>query len=368
MEKPKIGILGGGQLARMLALSAYPLGPEVRVLASKADDPAAQVCPKTVLGSLTDDGDLKHFLKDLDFVTFESEFVDTERLKRCLPAHVQVFPKLEVIEAIQDRLTQKRLLDKFKIVTAPWLPVSNLAELKKARERFPKGFVLKQRRFGYDGYGTFIFKKGVHPQAGEILRSGKFGFIAEQLIDFNRELAISLARSRNGDFAVLPLVESVQKDARCFSVRGPMPSAPAHGMVAAFKKMMKSLGYEGILAVELFQTSRGLMVNELAPRVHNSAHYSQDALACSQFEYHLRSGLGLKLPKVEVLAPGFAMVNLLGEENKNIQLSLSPAGNLHWYGKTENREGRKLGHINVLGESSMKALKRALKWRKEFKL
>lgn len=368
MEKPKIGILGGGQLARMMALSSYPLGPEVRVLASNPADPAALVCPQTTIGSLTDDGDLRRFLKDLDYVTFESEFVDTERLKRCLPAKTIVFPKLDVIEAIQDRVTQKRLLDRFKIVTSPWLPVETKADLKKAAERFNKGFVLKQRRFGYDGYGTFIFKKGLTADAAAVLEKSKFGFIAEAYVDFKRELAISLVRSRNGDFITLPLVESVQKDSRCFSVRGPMPMGPAKGMAAAFKKMLKSLDYHGIMAVELFATSRGLVVNELAPRVHNSAHYSQDALACSQFEYHVRAGLGLKLPKVEILRPGFAMVNLLGEENKNIQLSLSPVGSLHWYGKTENRMGRKLGHINVLDTSSMKALKRALKWRKEFKL
>jgi 5-(carboxyamino)imidazole ribonucleotide synthase len=304
----------------------------------------------------------------LDFVTFESEFVDTERVKRCLSGKTTVFPKLEVIEAIQDRLTQKRLLDRFKIVTSPWMPVESKADLKKAGERFTKGLVLKQRRFGYDGYGTFVFKKGVTAEAYAALEKSKFGFIAEAYVDFNRELALSLARSRNGDFVTLPLVESVQKDARCFSVRGPLPIGPAKGMAAAFKKMLKSLDYHGIMAVELFATSRGLMVNELAPRVHNSAHYSLDALACSQFEYHIRAGMGLKLPKVEVLRPGFAMVNLLGEEGKNIHLSLSPAGKLHWYGKSENRLGRKLGHINVLDTSSMKALKRALKWRKEFKL
>ncbi len=132
--------------------------------------------------------------------------------------------------------------------------------------------------------------------------------------------------------------------------------------------MMQKIDYVGILAVELFETKKGLIVNELAPRVHNSAHYSQDALLTSQFEYHLRAGLGLTLPKVELLRRGFAMVNLLGEGNGIPKLSRAPLGKLHWYGKNENRPGRKLGHINVIDSSAKAALKKALKWRKDFRL
>jgi 5-(carboxyamino)imidazole ribonucleotide synthase len=201
-----------------------------------------------------------------------------------------------------------------------------------------------------------------------VLGKSAFGFIAEEFISFKRELATSFVLSANGEFVALPVVESVQKDSRCFSVKGPVPSKAALKMTSSFKKVMKDMKYHGILAVELFDTGKGLMVNELAPRVHNSAHYSQDALTCDQFEYHVRAGLGLKLPKVELLRPGFAMVNLLGEEGKEIHLSLSPEGKLHWYGKIENRKGRKLGHINVIDKTPAGALKRALAWRKGFKL
>lgn len=365
----RIGILGGGQLARMLALGAYPLGFAIRILATHAGDPAAQVASDVRLGALSDETALKKFMTDLDAVTFESEFVDTALLKRCLPAHVQVFPSLKVIETIQDRLTQKLLLDRFKIPTSPWLPVESLTDLKKAAEKFPQGFVLKQRRFGYDGYGTFIYQKPkVHRLDVTPLVKSTFGFIAENLVGFKRELATSFVRGHKGEFLTLPLVESVQKDSRCFSVQGPLRHPEFKKLSASFKRLMKELDYRGILAVELFDTGRGLLVNELAPRVHNSAHYSLDVLSCDQFEYHLRAGLGLPLPKVELLRPGFAMVNLLGEGHAKVKLSLSGIGHLHWYGKTENRPGRKLGHLNVTDKTAAAALRRALKWRKEFQL
>ncbi|MGE0528359.1 MAG: 5-(carboxyamino)imidazole ribonucleotide synthase [Bdellovibrionales bacterium] len=362
----RVGILGGGQLARMLALSAHPLGMEISVLAAQKTDPAAQVVGATRLGSLNDESDLRKFLGDVDAVTFESEFVDTEKLERCLPASVLVFPHLEAISVIQDRLTQKRLLDRYSIPTGTWIQVDTQRELRSADSQFDNSFVLKQRRFGYDGYGTFVFRNAkVNPT---VLHKSSHGFIAEKFIPFRRELALSLVRSRDGEFATLPLVESVQKNSRCFSVHGPIDHSGIKNLVSRMKKMMRDLDYVGILAAELFETADGLMVNELAPRVHNSAHYSLDALTYSQFEYHMRAGLGLPLPKVEQKSSGFAMVNLLGEGGQRVQLSHAPRGYLHWYGKTENRAGRKLGHINVLDTSPRKALLRALQWRKDFKL
>jgi len=350
----------------MLALSAHPLGYDVKVLTAHVRDSAAQVCGQVELGSLTDEGALRRFASAVDVLTFESEFVDTDLLKRCLPDSVHVFPSLDVIAAIQDRLTQKQLLDKHKIPTSPWLPVESAEDLKKAAAKFPKGFVLKQRRFGYDGYGTFVYRDTESLDFAPLEKT-KFGFIAESFIDFKRELAMSFVRSSK-EFLALPLVESVQQDSRCFSVVGPIKSSHAKKMTAAFKKLMNQIGYEGILAAEFFDTGKGLIVNELAPRVHNSAHYSQNGLTCSQFEYHWRAGLGLGLPKVELVRPGFAMVNLLGEGHTGIKLSRSNQGHLHWYGKPENRKGRKLGHINVLDKNGPAALRRALKWRKEFNL
>lgn len=349
----------------MLALSAYPLGFKVRVLAGGADEPAAQVCGDTVYGSLSDERSLRSFTAGLDVVTFESEFVDTALLSRCLPQGVRVFPSLQVIGTIQDRLTQKQLLDRMKIPTSPWLEVNDHNDLKKAAEKFRHGFVLKQRRFGYDGYGTFVYRDTDSLDMTPLKKSG-FGFIAEAFVDFKRELATSFVRSPRA-FRALPLVESVQKDSRCFSVQGPVKNSSHKKMISLFKKLMQETGYEGILAAEFFETKSGLLVNELAPRVHNSAHYTQDALTCDQFEYHWRGGLDLPLPEVELLRPGFAMVNLLGEGG-DVKLARGTVGHLHWYGKSENRAGRKLGHINTLDKSGKAALTKALKWRKDFAL
>lgn len=367
MTEPRLGLLGGGQLARMLALSAYPLGYQVSVLTPNISDPAAQVVPQAILGSLDNDENLRTFLSEVDTVTFESEFVDTERLARCLGSETYVFPNLRAIEIIQDRLTQKALLDQHGIATSPWAQVDSEASLQNAALKFNKGFVLKQRRFGYDGYGTFVFKNPKNLDSS-VLQKSRFGFIAEKFVGFRRELAVSFVRSRSGAFVALPLVESVQKDSRCFSVCGPIKHAGVRQLTAQFRKLMEQLDYVGILAVELFETRDGLLVNELAPRVHNSAHYSMDALMCGQFEYHWRAGLDLELPEIKKRAPAFAMVNLLGEGGKSIHLDRGPQGFLHWYGKTENRSGRKLGHINTLDKDPKSALKAALKWRKDFKL
>ncbi|MBX3021841.1 MAG: 5-(carboxyamino)imidazole ribonucleotide synthase [Bdellovibrionales bacterium] len=361
----QIGILGGGQLARMLLLNAHPLGLEVSVFAAQSNDPASQVCGRAVLGSMEDRTDLRRYLSKLDAVTFESEFVDTAKLARCMPQNLHVFPRLEVIEGIQDRLPQKRLLDRYKIPTAPWREVSNKRDLSEVENVFENGFVLKQRRFGYDGYGTFVFKNG--KADAKVLLKSNHGFIAEGFVPFKRELAISFVRSVSGAFVTLPLVQSVQVNSRCFSVHGPISHRGIKPLTQQFKKLMDDLDYVGVLAVELFDTGKELLVNELAPRVHNSAHYSIDALTCSQFEYHWRAGLDLPLPRVELKSKGFAMVNLLGEGGR-VKLSYKPMGHLHWYGKFENRPGRKLGHITTLDETGKKALERALSWRKDFQL
>lgn len=365
VKNQNLGILGGGQLARMLALAAHPLGIPVSVLTAQPSDPAALVCGQTQIGALEDENDLKRFLTTVGAVTFESEFVNIEKMKRCLPSGLRVFPALDVIEAIQDRLTQKQLLNRYKIPTSPWLPVDNKKDLTLAHKRFPKGFVLKQRRFGYDGYGTFMFRDGEGDESA--LLKSSHGFIAEEFVPFQRELAFSLVRSRTYGSVSLPLVESVQRDSRCYSVCGPVEHPKLKSLEKRLRQLMDEVDYVGILAFELFATKSGLLVNELAPRVHNSAHYSQDALTCSQFEYHLRAGLDLPLPDVELLRKGFAMVNLLGEGGR-VELSRRPDGHLHWYGKNENRSGRKLGHINVLGPSPKSALKKAELWRKDFKL
>ncbi|MGE4133052.1 MAG: 5-(carboxyamino)imidazole ribonucleotide synthase [Bdellovibrionales bacterium] len=359
-----LGIIGGGQLARMLALTAHTKGWPITVLTEKANDPAAQVVGQAHVGPLEHDR-IRQFLADIDILTFESEFTDIDLIKELKPKTLKVFPALNVIKTIQDRLTQKLLLERFRIPTAEWCSILRPTEISEAQEKFSGEFVLKARRFGYDGYGTFVYSKG--KCAKEPVDRMGTGFIAERKIKFKRELAFSVARSTSGQTRLLPLVHSIQKDSRCYSVSGPIRHRGFNKLSAAILNMMKSIDYVGILAIELFETKSGLLVNELAPRVHNSAHYSMDALQCSQFEYHLRAGLGLDLPAVSLRSPGFAMINLLGG-GKTVRFSEKSSGYYHWYGKDQNKPGRKMGHINTLGPSGKVALKRAEDWRKDFQL
>lgn len=371
MKELKVGILGGGQLARMLVSTGHELGLDMHVICPNIDEPAAQVCPHTHVGKVDSEADLKEFFRHVDFVTVESEFLNTSLVKTALSSasnKLPFRPGIEMLETIQDRLTQKELLKKFGIPTSPFIAWNGERTIEELHSQFKNGFVIKKRRGGYDGYGTFVFKKNEPPN--KKLPREPAGYIVEAFVPFRRELAFSVARNEHDEFSVFPLVETNQVDSRCFWVKGPTKQSSYKSLVGKIKKMMSKTAYTGILAVELFEHKGKLFVNELAPRVHNSAHYSMDALDLSQFEAHLRGVLGMPLRDPLPLSKGFAMVNLLGDDKSNheVVLSREVLGRLHWYGKTELRAGRKMGHINTFGSSPDAALKIALKWRKGFRL
>ena len=190
-------------------------------------------------------------------------------------------------------------------------------------------------------------------------------FIAEKFIPFKRELACIFVRGRNGSTKVLPLVQSQAVNNRCDWVLGPITHPAFKKISAQILKMMKTLDYVGAMGVEFFDTGKNLIVNEIAPRVHNSGHYSQDALNFSQFDLHLMAGLGLELPEIKILDKSFVMTNLLGESEKEFSFPDKLTGKLHWYGKKENRPGRKMGHINYLGPAGKSLLTKALLERKK---
>ncbi len=351
----------------MLIRAGQPLGLNISVLAENSKSPASQVTNSATLGSIAKNSDLKRLMASkLSHLTFESEFVDAENLKRILPRGVKVFPNLNCISVIQDRLSQKKLLDQFEVPTANWAAFDG--NWDRLRNRFQNGFVLKARRGGYDGNGTWVVKKTGRLPTFEKKFIRNPGLIAEELIPFERELATSYVRSSQGEFVELPLVETYQFDSRCDWVKGPVHHKQGKVMAAQFRRLMNELNYVGVLSVEFFEVGSRLLVNELAPRVHNSAHYSIEALSCSQFEYHIRAGLGDKLPKVELRAKGFAMANLIGRSQKPVKLNRPSSAHLHWYGKSENRKGRKLGHLTTLSSHPNLALKQALKNRKGLKL
>jgi 5-(carboxyamino)imidazole ribonucleotide synthase len=369
-RRRKIGFLGGGQLARMMSLEAHRMGHEPHVFAASDTEPSAQVTSHISTGKLQDIKALESFIQKVDLITFESEFVPANTLA-WLSANAagKVFPKPEIMKSLQNRLSQKQTLQKFKIPTADFLAVTDTPDLTRAWETLGGAFVLKKNFGGYDGYGTFFARKTSDLSGlAEKLKTEPQVFMAEKLIAFKREVAAIFVRNTKGKTLCLPLVETHQVGGRCDWVRGPLTHPKWSHLQKKIFQMMKSLNYVGALGVEMFDTGRELWVNELAPRVHNSGHYSQDALSESQFALHLKAGLGEELGPVRTLGSQFVMTNLLGQSDRELIPPGELKGQLHLYGKAENRPGRKMGHVNYLGAKGPALLSHALKERKKFQL
>lgn len=362
-----IGLLGGGQLARMLAHSAQNFGLKASVYSANHSDPAVQVTDAWRKGSIDDAKALSQFLESVDIATFESEFQDAKALATAeQQTQTKILPSPKTMGLLQDRKSQKTLLDDNSIKTSSWSSVDTKEDIASFISKHKLPVVFKKRKNGYDGYGTYIVKS--EEQLNDFIEKDfkpEF-FIVEKFIPFEKEMAIIFARSLDGSITHLPLVESFQKDARCFWVKGPVKHKGLKTTVKNFSKLLKKIDYVGVMGVEFFKTSKGLMVNEIAPRVHNTGHYSMDTEGPSQFDLHIMCLLGQKLPKPIEIKKGFAMVNLLGDSTNTPQLE--PIKGLHWYGKEENRPGRKMGHINVVEKNPSEALKKALKLNKRIKL
>lgn len=364
----RIGILGGGQLARMLCLKGQEMGFEMHVFSAHKTDPAAQVTAFHHQGTTQQKNSLKKFIACVDYLTFESEFVNIKDLKLAARGFKNMQPHPDLMALLQDRWSQKLLLAQNKIPTADFVIIDNHSDLKKAFTHFGEAFVIKKRMFGYDGYGTFVVrtKKDLAAATNKLPATNTF-CIAEKWIPFRRELAISLVN--NGKIIeALPLVETFQQNSRCLWVKGPTQHKAAPSLTLKLKKFLETLDYRGLITFELFDCGRDLAINEVAPRVHNSAHYTLDALNCDQFSLHLRAITGQSLPSIKPLSSGFAMWNLLGQSQKVPIWTLPSNSHLHWYGKKENRAGRKMGHLNSLASSPDKALAQVRKAQRKFKL
>lgn len=374
-------MLGGGQLARMLVIEGARLGLEMHVMSSASDDPAAQVCRNWYSGELSDAARVAEFFKRVDFVTLESEFLDAEVIAEAEKLSKKAMtPALSIISLLSDRLTQKKWLVEAKLQTSHFRALGRgslgRAELEDFFANSKSGVVVKKRRFGYDGFGTYILRTEQDLEAflaeyGSSLDE----FIAEEFIKFKRELAIQIAISRSGQVCEFPLVEWRARDSKCWWVKGPVTHPRIAKALPALRRALLKSKYVGVIAFEFFDTGRELLVNEVAPRVHNSGHYSIEALPMNQFSAHLCSIVGLNLPKKLMTAEGFAMLNLIGSRNgdsKNLDLAAvsksSAHAKLHWYGKKELRPGRKMGHLTALAKSGEVALKTLLAIEKKIRL
>jgi 5-(carboxyamino)imidazole ribonucleotide synthase len=364
----KIGILGGGQLARMMLLEASRMGMDCWVMSSSPNDPAAQVTNKWLEGDIKKSADVLKFAKKVDLITFESEFVSPNILEKFIDKKIKCYPSAKHMLAIQDRLPQKEMLAKHKVPTSPFYQVDSYRNLTKLKDNVSLPLVLKARRDGYDGKGTYILKSWSDESVREFYKKNQAGVIAEHFIPFKRELAVSLVRNTKGEIVFFPLVESYQEECRCLWVKGPVE----HKKFKALKKRLKDLvdreKYVGFISFELFDDGKELMVNEIAPRVHNSAHYSQNALSLDQFSAHLKAVAGDEMKEPKVLTGGFAMYNLIGSTDKKPKWNFKSDVFFHWYGKADNRPGRKMGHLNINADGPNKALKKLIEARKEIKL
>lgn len=368
-KRTRIGILGGGQLARMSAYQAYKLGFEIAILEKEQDSPAGQLTKHEFVGWVDNEEILKNFAENCDIITLENEFVDYRSLEFIEKLGKPVLPSSLTISLIQDKLIQKKSLAKKGIPVAGFLEVNSSSTYNKIAEKLGKKFLLKSRTMGYDGYGNHkVESEDDYNEGIQKLSSRNSELLAEEFINFDKELAVMVARTKK-EIKVYPVVETIQKDHICHIVVAPADIKKKTAKIAeeiAVEAVKAVKGY-GIFGVELFKTGREVIVNEMAPRPHNSGHYTIEACVTSQFENHIRSVLGLPLGSTEMVKPNAVMVNLLGKREgegiiENYDSALKNDNlHVHLYGKALSRKGRKMGHITILGNDAGEILKIAKK-------
>jgi 5-(carboxyamino)imidazole ribonucleotide synthase len=343
----RIGVLGGGQLGRMLALAGLPLGLHFRFL-----DPAADACAgevgELIVGEFTDPAALGRFADGLVLATYEFESVPVAVVHE-VARHVSVYPPPQALEVAQDRLHEKNLFVSLGVPTPPFVNVGNKNDLPSVVEAFGLPAVLKTRRHGYDGKGQYVLRQAEDTEWA-YAKIGNGSFLLDRLVPFERELSIIAVRSRAGESRFYPLVENRHEQGILRQSLAPAPGLTAEVQTEAesyAQRIMEAVDYVGVMAVEFFQHEGKLLANEMAPRVHNSGHWTIEGATTSQFENHLRAILDLPLGSTEV-AGSVAMLNLIGQTRPLDQLLAVPDCHVHLYGKAP-APGRKLGHITVCG-------------------
>jgi 5-(carboxyamino)imidazole ribonucleotide synthase len=358
-----IGVLGAGQLARFLVEAARSEGLKSVVMAEKENDSAVAVADRAIVARPDEAASLYHFLSKADRVIFENEFVSLSFIETLVASKKKRFvPQPSVIFQLQNKIRQKRLFDELSIPHADYQVFSvkdqNREEfLGEISERLGKKVAFKWAEQGYDGKGVLLAEA---PDEGRsFLKTAEergVDVYAEKAISFRRELALVSVRSDEGDFLSWPLVETSQVSGVCQWVRGPVSLENKEELTLQrwVKKIAEHLGIVGVFAIEIFEIESGsFLVNELAPRVHNSGHWSMDYSLTSQFENHIKAVIGKKLGKTTATQKDFAMWNLIGppgvqkEANLESLPPLPPYWKLYWYDKKEVRPGRKMGHINL---------------------
>ncbi|MBK9072747.1 MAG: 5-(carboxyamino)imidazole ribonucleotide synthase [Myxococcales bacterium] len=356
-----IGVLGGGQLGRMMALAARRMGYRIVVLDRNVRCPTAQVADGFVLGTLEDRDAAMYLAAQSDVITLDTEHVPADVLE-ALEARAPVRPGAAVLRTIQDRLTQKNFLASLGLPQAAYAPAASLGELTSAVAMVGRPSILKVRRHGYDGKGQVRITDA--SDLNESLRQLKYEpAVLEALVPFAREISVILARGMAGDIEVFPIAENQHRNHILHITRAPapMPEVRRGEAIAIATRIANELGHVGVMAVEMFELPDGtLLVNEIAPRTHNSGHYTYGACTVSQFEQHVRAVCGLPLAEARQTT-GAVMLNLLGdlwahgEPDWSVVLT-HPRARLHLYGKEGPAPGRKMGHVLLLDDNAERAL------------
>lgn len=372
MTKHRIGIVGGGQLGRMLAFDAKRLGFHVIVVDPTPNSPAGQVVDEQIVADVKDEKAIRELAKKSDFLTFEVELANAAILDELAEKGLQVNPSAKTLTIIKDKLLQKQFLQKAKIPVAEFLPVETKADIEAAAQKFKYPVVLKARFDAYDGRGNALIKNEKQIDAAMEKLVGRKLYV-EQFVPFNNELAVMVARSTKGEIKSYPVVETVHKNNICHIVFAPAP-VPVSVQKKAQKlaeQVMKQLKGAGVFGIEMFLTKKGqIVVNEIAPRVHNSGHYSMEACVTSQFEQHIRAVTGLPLGSTQMIVPAAVMINILGERRSNAEVTgldkalQIPNVSVHIYGKAETKVERKMGHITAIDSDLKRAFTKAKKARK----
>lgn len=374
----RLGIIGGGQLAKMTALSALQLGCDVAVLERNPASPAAVLATHSLVGDWDSPAELLRLAAHCDVVTLENEFVDAASLTALEKTGHKIFPTPHSIALIQDKFIQKQTLAAAGLPVPAFRAMANPDAVVAAAHELGLPLLLKARRNAYDGKGNVTVLSFDDVSAAWRKLGGHDGneLFVEAFCPFTSELAVIITRGRHGEFATYPLVETVQRDHICHIVRAPAAVSPAIAERALdiARRAVTAVGAVGSFGVEMFLTANGeVFVNELAPRVHNSGHYTIEACVCSQFENHVRAVLGWPLGSTAMVAPAAVMVNLLGVGKgpgrpAGLDRALAvPGAHVHIYGKAMSNAGRKMGHITALGQTLAEAEAKAEQAAKEIR-
>ncbi|WP_428236306.1 5-(carboxyamino)imidazole ribonucleotide synthase [Gracilimonas sp.] len=368
----KLGFLGAGQLARMSSLEAFRFGIQVAVFSDRTkNEPVQFMTPYSTSGSFESVDDMVEFAKECDVITLENEFISSDILKKVQEkSGTPIYPSPESFALIENKLIEKQTFEAAGIPVTPYKLVRNESDLEQFGEDHDWPYMLKSSKGGYDGYGNETVNNMEEAQEAFSNLGGDKGqdILAEAFVDFTKELAVQVARNETGT-VVYPCCETVQKDHICVAVLSP---APVENIVREMAqelavKATEAIDGKGIFAYEFFLTKEGsLILNESAPRPHNSGHYTIEGTVASQFENHVRAVLGLPLGSSRLNKPAVAMINLLGThkrpaETDHIKEALAEEnGHLHVYGKVDSKVGRKMAHYTLLGDNLEETYKKAM--------